>query len=151
MNEQPFDLGEPQLNEAWHAVEQSLLDAGLAKPAPGFSRRWLRLQQLAQARQEKRRALLLACANAMVTLGLLALIWPSLQPYFSEPGTLVAAVVNAAIDLAATFVILINAAGSAVSAIPTFGWLAIGSSSMGLILIAALILNRLNILQGEIE
>ena len=74
MSKQHFELGDPQLEESWSLVEQRLQSADPAKPQPGFSRRWLKLQQQAHAVQEKQRAMLFAMLNGAVTLGLLVLL-----------------------------------------------------------------------------
>ncbi len=149
MNDLPFDPEDEHLQPAWLALEQSLQDAEFVEPAHGFSRRWLRNWQLAEQRQQARRAIWLAIADGVVTLGLFVLLLPSFWPALVQPITAFMGWVNTLIGSWTILKALLDAFTRVVLALPVVALLALASAGLLTVGAAALLFNKMNLVQGE--
>lgn len=149
MNEQPFDKEDQHLQPAWQALEQRLLSAEMVKPRAGFSKRWLARYKAQPTEDQRTRSLLLGFANAGATLVLFAMLLPSLQPWISQPGSVLASAAEWISKFTATILVVVRTFESVVSVLPAAAWLAIGSTSLALLMVSALLFSKMNWNIGE--
>jgi hypothetical protein len=149
VNEQPFENEDQHLQPAWLALEQRLQAAEMVAPRAGFSRRWLARYEAQPSKQS--RTLLLGFANGAATLVLFALLLPGLQPYVSQPGSLLAGLAEWVTNLWATALVVLKSFASVAGVIPAAAWLVIASSSLALLAISALLFSKLSWIKGEMK
>jgi hypothetical protein len=151
VNEQHFDFEDQHLEPAWQALEQRMRSAELVKPRAGFSRRWLARYNAQPSEDQRNRSLLLGFANAGATLILFAMLLPSLSPWLSQPGSVLAGVADWVFKLTATVLAVVRTFESVASVIPAAAWLVIGSSSLALLLVSALLFSKVDWIKGEMK
>lgn len=149
MNEQRFDPEDQHLEPAWQALEQRMRSAELMKPRAGFSRRWLARYNARPVEEPRMRALLLAAANGLAALLLFALLLPALQPWIAQPGSVLAGAAEWVTKVWAAVAVVVKAFNSVAEVIPTSAWLAISTSALALLLVMALLFDRMDWLSGE--
>lgn len=135
----------------WASLEQRFKAAPMLRPEAGFGRRWLARQQADTQRTLVRRAWGLALLNGTATLFLALVLLQGFAPLVAEPGSTLAAIMEAAAELAVSLLTTLNVAVALLNRVPEATWLLIGTGAMSLMLAATLLLTKVGLIKGDVQ